>query len=75
MSITKSTIRRLEKRILPQSGYVVIPILSSSEEAEAIRQEAARQGKSVIGVSIEGAEKNNIKLWTLKDLQEAGKEL
>ena len=69
MSLNKGTLRRLEKRIFGESDVVVIPIMSSSAEAGAIRQEAKRQGKKTIGIPIEVAEKYDIKLWNLEDLQ------
>ena len=51
--ITRHTIKKLEK-MLDETGnnYLVIPIMATLEEAEAIRQEAKRQGKRTIGIPL-----------------------
>lgn len=51
--ITRLTIKRLEKEINELAGgYLVIPILATLEEAEAIKQEAKRQNKKTLGEPI-----------------------
>ena len=47
------TIKRLEREINKfEGGYLVIPIMATPEEAEAIRQEAKRQNKKTLGEPI-----------------------
>ena len=55
--ITRHTIKRLEKLLDEvDGGDLVIPIMATPAEAEAIRQEAKRQGKTTIGISINTGE-------------------
>ena len=52
MSLTKSILRKLEKRVFHETDYLIIPLLSTPEEAEAIRQEAKKQGKTTRGIPL-----------------------
>ncbi len=54
MSFNKQTIKRLEREISEFSPkYLIIPIMASPEEAEAIRQEAKRRGIKTLGIPLE----------------------
>ena len=54
MSVSRQKIKRLEEQLREvDPDYLVIPILASPEEAEAIRQEAKRLGKRTLGSPIE----------------------
>lgn len=58
MSITRGTIKRLERKMDQfDSGELVIPLMATPEEAEAVRQEAKRLGKKTIGIPLEDAPK------------------
>ncbi len=51
--VTRSTIKRLEKMLNEiEPDYLVIPIMATPEEAEAIRQKAKRQGKKTMGIPL-----------------------
>ncbi len=52
MKVTENKIRKFEKLVFDTSGYLVIPILSTPEQAEAIRQEAKRQRKRTMGIPL-----------------------
>lgn len=52
MAITKDIIRKLEAKTFLESDYLVIPIMSTSEQTKNIKQAAARQGKRTIGIPL-----------------------
>lgn len=67
MSITRSTVRKLEKKIndSSKSEVVVLPILTSQEKTEQLMREAKRQGKR-LGTGIPllfSSREELIKLW------------
>jgi len=51
MSITKQTIKRLERELEKESerDYLIIPILATPAEANDIKARAKREGRKVIG--------------------------
>ena len=70
MSITKSAVRKLEKRIFSEAGYLVIPIMATPEQTEAIRQEAKKQGKTTRGIPLcEVSKKDDVKFLNSGALQ------
>ncbi|MSU44945.1 hypothetical protein EXS45_02085 [Candidatus Nomurabacteria bacterium] len=51
--ITRYTIKRLEKALNEGSDdYLIIPIMATPAEAEAIREWAKREGRKTMGVPI-----------------------
>ena len=55
--ITREKVKRLEKALdETDGGGLVIPIMATPAEAEAIRQEAKRQGRKTIGIPINTGE-------------------
>ena len=51
--VTREKVKRLEKMLEEaEPNYLIIPIMATSEEAEAIRQEAKRQGKKTMGIPL-----------------------
>lgn len=52
--ITREKVKRLERALDEiYGGGLVIPIMATPAEAEAIRQEAKRQGRKTIGTPIQ----------------------
>ncbi len=53
MAVNRSTIKRLKIAMEKiDTGYLIIPILATPKEAEAIRRKAENSGKTTRGQSI-----------------------
>lgn len=64
MSVTKSTIKRLEKKASIRFGSELVVIVADSfAEEQVLMEEATKQGKTPIWMPSELYEKFGFKLW------------